>query len=455
MSLPNLFISTGRHDQSVVELLNTLFQDGAGAGVSDVHIEEEATGGVIRWRRRGKMESVRKVSTDEFREINAKIRSRSNLPLSETKTPLDGRTSLRFDGHGLDLRISIQPTIYGQSIVCRLLDQRNAGRNLRDIMMTPAVRASIDNIIREPSGLFLVTGPTGSGKTSTLYSILNELNTDDRKIQTIEDPVEYRLPLLQQVNVDQHNTFALALRAALRQDPDVILVGEIRDQETAKIAVQAAMTGHLVLSTLHTNDAPSSIGRLLNFGLDPAQLAISLRGIIAQRLVRRLRHSHIRRKPDASEVRWLQHHKMANYVDKTFGTEAEGNLYDGMVPIMELLMADNKVREAIAKSDERLISRLIRNQPQYETLTEASVRTASEGHTSLEEVRSIIGSATHHEKQSSLGEMLIQLGHLTPYQLEQVTLLQQQSSIELEDVLLEYHFCAREAIDDARNQMAV
>ena len=224
MSLPNLFISTGRHDQSVVELLNTLFQDGAGAGVSDVHIEEEATGGVIRWRRRGKMESVRKVSTDEFREINAKIRSRSNLPLSETKTPLDGRTSLRFDGHGLDLRISIQPTIYGQSIVCRLLDQRNAGRNLRDIMMTPAVRASIDNIIREPSGLFLVTGPTGSGKTSTLYSILNELNTDDRKIQTIEDPVEYRLPLLQQVNVDQHNTFALALRAALRQDPDVILV---------------------------------------------------------------------------------------------------------------------------------------------------------------------------------------------------------------------------------------
>jgi type II secretory ATPase GspE/PulE/Tfp pilus assembly ATPase PilB-like protein len=148
---------------------------------------------------------------------------------------LDGRTSLRFDGHGLDLRISIQPTIYGQSIVCRLLDQRNAGRNLRDIMMTPAVRASIDNIIREPSGLFLVTGPTGSGKTSTLYSILNELNTDDRKIQTIEDPVEYRLPLLQQVNVDQHNTFALALRAALRQDPDVILVGEIRDQETAKL----------------------------------------------------------------------------------------------------------------------------------------------------------------------------------------------------------------------------
>jgi type II secretory ATPase GspE/PulE/Tfp pilus assembly ATPase PilB-like protein len=300
-----------------------------------------------------------------------------------------------------------------------------------------------------------VTGPTGSGKTSTLYSILNELNTDDRKIQTIEDPVEYRLPLLQQVNVDQHNTFALALRAALRQDPDVILVGEIRDQETAKIAVQAAMTGHLVLSTLHTNDAPSSIGRLLNFGLDPAQLAISLRGIIAQRLVRRLRHSHIRRKPDASEVRWLQHHKMVNYVDKTFGTEAEGNLYDGMVPIMELLMADNKVREAIAKSDERLISRLIRNQPQYETLTEASVRIASEGHTSLEEVRSIIGSATHHEKQSSLGEMLIQLGHITPYQLEQVTLLQQQSFNELEDILLEYHFCAREAIDDALSQMVV
>lgn len=453
MSLPNLFISTSRNDHEIVNWMNTLFEDAAGAGVSDIHFEEEGDGAIVRWRHRGKMALVRRISTQWFREVSGKLRSRANLAVSETKIPLDGRTSLKFEDGGLDLRISIQPTIYGQSIVCRLLDQRNAGRNLREIQMTTAVRQSIEGLIREPNGLFLVTGPTGSGKTSTLYSILNELNTDDRKIMTIEDPVEYRLPRLQQVNVDQHNTFALALRAALRQDPDVVLVGEIRDQETAKIAVQAAMTGHLVLSTLHTNDAPSSIGRLLNFGIDSSQLAISLRGVLAQRLVRKLRNPSIRRNPTPSEVKWLQHQRLHRFVEMTFGGEFDGNIHEGMVPVMELLMVDSQVKEAISRRDEKLINRLIRQQAQYETLAMAGVRLAADGLTSLDEVRAVVGAGDERGQETSLLDILAQMGCVTRYQAD--WLARCGNEAELEAVLVEGRLCSREELEDARNQLAV
>ncbi|RZU36742.1 general secretion pathway protein E [Fluviicoccus keumensis] len=449
MNQPDLFISTGRGDQESVELLNDLFAKAAEHGASDIHFEDHQEGAAIRWRCRGSMELIGHVSRHVARNIQDKIRARCNLSIVDKKLAQDGRTSLQFASFGLDLRVSIQPTVQGHSVVCRLLDQRNAGRPLNDIPMTDIVRSSLMSVIHEPNGLFLVTGPTGSGKTSTLYSIINALNSVERKIMTIEDPVEYRLPWLQQVNVEQDNPFASALRAALRQDPDVILVGEIRDRETANIAIQAALTGHLVLSTLHANDSVSTISRLLDLDVDPVALAASLRGVLAQRLVKRLPVSSPNRPATRLERDWLLANRLHSYVDQQFGSPEEHVAYQGMLPVMELLLMSPAIQEAMVRRQDKRIRQIAGTQPQFETLARAGTRLAASGMTSLEEIIAISGQSLQ-PTDMPLGERLISLGHLTSFQLRKALNHQiSGSQCLLGEILIDMQLCDKEAIDEA------
>lgn len=449
MLQPDLFISTGRGDQASVDLLNELFEKAAEHGASDLHFEDHHEGAAIRWRCRGSLELVGHVPPHVARNLQDKIRSRCNLSVADRKQAQDGRTSLRFPGFALDLRVSIQPTVQGHSIVCRLLDQRNAGRSLDDIPMSEPVRSGLNRVIQEPNGLFLVTGPTGSGKTSTLYSLINALNGVDRKIMTIEDPVEYRLPWLQQVNVAQDNPFAAALRAALRQDPDVILVGEIRDRETAQIAIQAALTGHLVLSTLHTNDSVGAILRLLDLGVEPVALAASLRGVLAQRLVRRLPDRSARRLATRLEREWLSARRLHDYAEALFGTAEDSSAYQGMQPVMELLLINPAMQEAMTHRQDKRFHQIAAGQPQFEHLAAAGVRLAAAGLTSLEEIMALAGPAAD-TSTLPLGERLVSLGHLTAYQLGRALDRQRSASHRLlGEILIDLQLCTKEAVDEA------
>lgn len=462
---PDLFISTGSRDGEAVRLLNNVFWEAANEGASDIHIEDEMGESRIRYRVQGAMYERGRVARAMAVDVQTKIRMRAKLSLADVRKPLDGRFGLHYAKDDetllrLDIRVSFQPTVYGQSVVCRLLDQRNTTRRLEEIEMADSVRDWINILLREPHGLFLVTGPTGSGKTTTLYGLLNELNDDTRKIVTIEDPVEYRVPGLIQTSIEAGLTFAEVLRETLRQDPDIILVGEIRDAETAAIAVQAAMTGHLVLSTLHANDACQTAVRMLDLGVDPNTLGAALRGVLAQRLVRRLRDDRMTlREPTDFERRWLSNNKAsAEDADEIFGAPADesdpNDAYDGRLAVMELLVVDRFVRNVLPLRDARLIRSVAQSQPQYRTLAQAAADLARRGFTSLTEVLGITSVAEVANAARNLGERLVEMGRITPYQLDVAKELIDEASqrgeiVALETVLIRSRFCTRKDLDEA------
>lgn len=458
-SEPDLFISTSSRDGETVEVLNETFAQAAFMGASDVHFEDGLYETRIRVRIHGKMHEVKKIPRTLGRDINSKIRMRAKLSLSEIRKPLDGRFSLIFEDYdiALDVRVSIQPTVHGASIVCRLLDQRNTSRRIDEIRMSPGVREWIDILIHEPHGLFLVTCHTGSGKTTTLYAILNELNDDSRKIVTIEDPVEYRVPGLVQTNIEAGLTFAEVLRETLRQDPDVVLVGEIRDAETASIAVQAAMTGHLVLSTLHANDACQTAVRMMDLGVDPNTLGAALRGILAQRLVRKLDEENSSlRPPNEFEQKWLLNNQ-AGEIDALYGVpnaEDSNYGYTGRLPVMELLVVDRLVRNVLPLRDAKLIRSVAKGQPQYRTLAQAGAELSRQGMTSLSEIFAITSVTEVMHGARSLGERLVEMGRITPYQLQVIKEQMNEDSkvgvvSRIEDILIRGKYCTREDIDEA------
>ncbi len=296
-------------DAPVVRLLQTLFEDAVQMKASDIHIEPDE--GLVRIRQRidGVLnEQVMK----EQRVASAlvmRLKIMSGLDISEKRLPQDGRFNIRVKNRNIDVRVSTMPVQFGESVVMRLLDQSGAMFSLEGTGMPPAILERFRRLLQRPHGMVLVTGPTGSGKTTTLYAGLSELNSPEKKIITVEDPVEYRLPRVNQVQVNAkiELTFARVLRAALRQDPDIVLVGEIRDQETAEIGLRAALTGHLVLSTLHTNDALSTAMRLMDMGVEPFLVATALNAVLAQRLVRRVCENCMEEhRPDARQLAWLQ-----------------------------------------------------------------------------------------------------------------------------------------------------
>jgi type IV pilus assembly protein PilB len=273
----------------IVRLVNGIIESAVASKASDIHIEPQERNVRVRFRQDGMLCEQMTFARTHLPAVISRIKIMAQLNIAERRKPQDGRISVR-DHHGgeYDLRVNLLPVVHGESVVMRVLDKRMTSGTLEDLGMEPELIAEFRSIIHQPHGLLLVTGPTGSGKTTTLYSSLMEISTSDKKIMTVEDPVEYQLAGINQAQVNPNIglDFADCLRAIVRQDPDVILVGEIRDRETAEVAIQAALTGHLVLSTLHTNDAPGALIRLQNMGIEPFLLASSVIGIMAQRLLR-------------------------------------------------------------------------------------------------------------------------------------------------------------------------
>ncbi|MEI7844147.1 MAG: ATPase, T2SS/T4P/T4SS family, partial [Gallionellaceae bacterium] len=308
----DLFIHTGKITEKPVDFLNKIFKLAVERQAADIHFQQTDKSCRVRFRIGGKLTDVESVSLEWMKTIDDKIRSRAQMSTTDRRAAQDGRIGLTMDGVNIDVRVAITRGVgEGQLIVCRILNQKNSKIRLKDIEMTTSARESFMRLIEEPDGLFLITGPTGSGKTTTLYALLNELNDESRNIITIEQPVEYQISEFHQINVDgQAITFPGSLRAILRQDPDVIMLGEIRDPETAAIAVQAALTGHLVLATLHANTAPLAITRMINYGVDALTLAAALRGVTAQRLVKKLSpHASVEYEaPNDVEKAWLRAH---------------------------------------------------------------------------------------------------------------------------------------------------
>jgi type IV pilus assembly protein PilB len=274
----------------IIRVVNVVIQQGIKDRASDIHIEPDRRGVRIRYRIDGVLHEVMRVPKYVHAPLVSRIKIMADMNIAERRLPQDGRIHIRHEGKDFDLRVSSLPTVFGEKVVMRILDQSSVLIGLNKLGMFAETQAQLESIIVQPNGMILSTGPTGSGKTTTQYSILNKINSVERNILTIEDPVEYQLPGLSQVHVNRKAglTFASAMRSFLRQDPDIIMVGEIRDLETAETAVQASLTGHLVLSTLHTNDAPSAITRLMDMGVEPFLIASSIIGILAQRLGRRI-----------------------------------------------------------------------------------------------------------------------------------------------------------------------
>lgn len=279
-----------QNDAPVIRLLNALFSQAIKQKASDIHIEPFANNVNIRFRIDGVLQDILSLPNKLAPLLTSRVKVMAKLDIAEKRLPQDGRIALRSGGHPIDVRVSTIPSSHGERVVMRILDQQSAQLALDLLGMRDAIYQQVETLIKQPHGIILVTGPTGSGKTTTLYAMLTELNQSTRNILTIEDPIEYDLPGIgqTQVNTKVDMTFARGLRAILRQDPDVVMVGEIRDVETAEISVQASLTGHLVLSTLHTNTALGAIARLQDMGVEAFLLSSSLLGVIAQRLVRRL-----------------------------------------------------------------------------------------------------------------------------------------------------------------------
>ncbi|ANC78585.1 type II secretion system protein GspE [Fictibacillus phosphorivorans] len=277
-------------DSPIVKLVNQIIQQGVQQKASDIHFDPHETKIVIRYRIDGMLKTERSLPKHMQNMLTARIKIMANLNITESRLPQDGRIKMTLDMHPVDLRVSTLPAIYGEKIVLRILDLGSSLNHLENLGFNKLNMQRFTNLIKQPNGIILITGPTGSGKSSTLYAALNKLNTEEVNLVTIEDPVEYQLAGINQIQVNSSVglTFASGLRSILRQDPDIVMIGEIRDTETAEIAVRASLTGHLVLSTLHTNDSIGTIARLTDMGVEPFLVAASLSGVIAQRLVRRV-----------------------------------------------------------------------------------------------------------------------------------------------------------------------
>lgn len=390
----------------VVRLLQTIFEDALQVKASDIHIEPDEK--VLRIRMR--IDGVLNEQVMNEKRIVAALVSRlklmSGLNISERRLPQDGRFHIKIHQHSIDVRLSTMPTQHGESVVMRLLDQSEGTLNLDQLGMNEAVLKRFRKAIHRPHGLVLLTGPTGSGKTTTLYAALNELNTSEKKIITAEDPVEYRLERISQVQVNSKIglSFSSVLRTALRQDPDIILIGEMRDAETADIAVRSAMTGHMVLSTLHTNDAISSVYRLQDMGIEGYLIATSLQAIVAQRLVRKIcNNCKTEHELDEHEMSWLQ-----GAVDETVSTNkyfqgagchyCNNTGYKGRKGVHEILEINEVLADAFRHGDAKDFVQKARVAPGYKPLVNSALELAGQGITSIEEVLRLAGTIEEHDE---------------------------------------------------------
>lgn len=375
----------------IVNLVNYAILHAVRQGASDIHIEPGSTHSSIRFRVDGMLREVLRPRREFHASIISRVKVVAKMDIAEHRVPQDGRVQVVVDKREIDLRVSSLPTVIGEKIVMRVLDRGNITFSLNELGMSEGVHTRVRELLRKPHGLMLVTGPTGSGKTTTLYSAIELIKSVHRNIVTVEDPVEYQLELINQVqtNATADLTFARTLRSILRQDPDVIMVGEIRDAETAEVAIQAALTGHLVLSTLHTNDSASAITRLIDMGIAPYKIAAALVGVVAQRLVRTVcPNCRMMYYPPAEILRMLKYE--GNH-DRQF-VKGEGchACYDtgfkGRLGVYEVLMSDQEVRSMIGNETNVEAIREWHKQTGGSTLLSESLRLAEAGATSLDEV---------------------------------------------------------------------
>lgn len=399
-SMEQLSVTDGLSDVAVVNLLRSVFEDAVSSKASDIHIEPDVDLLRIRQRIDGNLAEQTLNNVDIAPAIALRLKLMAGLDISEKRLPQDGRFPISIGGKNFDVRLSTLPTQYGESIVMRLLNQSDGLLSLDSTGMPPELLVRFRAQLHRPHGMILVTGPTGSGKTTTLYGALNELNNPNVKIITVEDPVEYRLPRIQQVQVQTKVglDFAKVLRSCLRQDPDVILVGEMRDLETAEIGLRGAMTGHLVLSTLHTNDAVSSALRFMDMGAAGYSVAGSLKAVLAQRLVRKVCPKCVKSyTPTQLEMNFIedalgipvetqkQHEfKMGNNGRGCQFCNFSG--YKGRVGVFEFLELSQKMMDALRREDHEAFSREALADEGYKPLSHMAYHYATKGITTLEEV---------------------------------------------------------------------
>ena len=378
-------------ESPVIKFVNFLLSNALHEGASDIHIEPKEKFTKIRYRIDGILFDTKQAPSKMHAAIVSRIKIMSNLDISERRIPQDGKIAVIMGGRGVDLRISVLPTSHGEKVVIRLLDSKSIMIGLEDSGMQPRILGAFQEQIAQPNGILLVTGPTGSGKSTTLYSALAQMDSDRLNVSTVEDPVEYNLEFCNQVQVNEKAglTFAGSLRSLLRQDPDIIMVGEIRDQETSRIAVQAALTGHLVLSTLHTNDAPGSVSRLVNIGIEPYLIAASLNGILAQRLVRRIctnckepftAPDNLRKYLDRAEI------DPHNLMHGAGCDQCRDSGYAGRCGIHELLVIDEEFRQIINTDSSVNSMRSAFRRSGWPNLFEDGLLKVKDGLTTIEEI---------------------------------------------------------------------
>ncbi len=398
--LAELDSETSAEDAPVIKLLRSMFEDAIQIGASDIHIEPDETVVRIRQRVDGQLQEQIIEGRRIASALVTRLKLMASLNISEKRLPQDGRFSIRVRQRRIDVRLSTMPIQYGESVVMRLLDQSAGLLELERLGIPDAMLPKIIRLIERQSGMLLVTGPTGSGKTTTLYAGLNRINTAEAKIITVEDPVEYRLPRINQVQVHAKIglDFARVLRTALRQDPDIIMVGEMRDRETVEIGLRAAMTGHLVLSTLHTNNAIDTVIRLLDMGAEGFMVATSLNAVIAQRLVRRVCDScGQEHTPDVNQKAWLaeqlseQQAANARFMKGPGCAYCSNTGYRGRIGVYELLEIDEPLADALRTADTPAFVQAARNQKGFRSLVFNALNYALEGITSIDEVLRLAG----------------------------------------------------------------
>ncbi len=396
MDYQSLQTGVDEFSQPVVRLIDALLSDAVQRGASDIHFEPESSFLRIRYRVDGVLRQVRSLHKSFWPSMVVRLKVMSNMNIAETRAPQDGRISLRLSGRPIDFRVASQPTTHGENLVLRILDRQKGIVPIEYLGLPEETSANLRIMIARPEGLILVTGPTGSGKTTTLYSVLSHINTEAVNIMTLEDPVEYPMVMIRQTSVNEAAKldFASGVRSMLRQDPDIILVGEIRDHPTAEMAFRAAMTGHQVYSTLHSNSSIGAIPRLLDIGILPDIMAGNIIGIVAQRLIRVLcRHCKEPYAPNAAEIKLLGilPDQPEQTIYRPVGCDlCERNGYNGRVAIMELLKMDPDIDELIARRATAREIKTLALEKGFRPLIEDAIQRVMDGVTSLSEVSRVV-----------------------------------------------------------------
>ncbi len=385
----------GDYKSPMVRLVDAILTDAVHRGASDLHFEPEASFLRIRYRIDGKMVQVRSIHKEHWSAISVRLKIMSGMNIAETRKTQDGRINSEIIGRNIDFRVSAQPTIHGENIVMRILDEKQSILSLDDLGFSEYSINLLKKMVKRPEGVIIMTGPTGSGKTTTLYTILSYINSIDKNIMTLEDPVEYNLPLIRQSSIksDVGMDFASGIKSILRQDPDVILVGEVRDKDTAESAIQAAMTGHQVFTSLHTNDALAAIPRLMNIGVPNYLMAGSLIGIFAQRLARKLCDSCKEKHDLTPEERTVMGPKYAKVkqIYKAKGCKkCQGTGYKGRTVVAEIIVFDRELDDMISsgKSRKEMYNYIISKG--FVTMQEDGIQKVVAGVTDLEELMRVV-----------------------------------------------------------------